>query len=73
MGMVSVLGLVNLIIFLIIPIILIYLVFKYFKRAEKRADEKLELEKQNTINLQNRLDELNTRVITIEKMLKEVD
>lgn len=73
MGMLSILSYINLIIFLIIPIILIYVAFKYFKRAEKRANEKLELEKQNTINLQNRVDELNTRVITIEEMLKEVD
>lgn len=73
MGMLSILSYVNLIIFFIIPIILIYVAFKYFKRAENRADEKLELERQNTINLQNRVDELNTRVITIEEMLKEVD
>ncbi|MDJ0333527.1 hypothetical protein [Planococcus sp. S3-L1] len=73
MGMVSLLGLVNLILFLIIPIILIYALFKYFKRAEKRADEKLELEKQSTLTLQKRVDELNTRLIIIEKILKEVE
>ncbi len=73
MGMMNILGLVNLILFLIIPIILIFAVYKYFKRAEKRADEKLELEKQSTITLQKRVDELNTRLISIENMLKEVD
>lgn len=71
--MISILSYVNLILFLIIPIILILTVFKYFKRAEKRADEKLELEKQSTITLQKRVDELNTRLITIEKLLKEVE
>ncbi|ARJ38904.1 hypothetical protein SporoP8_08490 [Sporosarcina ureae] len=73
MMMTSFFGLINLILFLIIPVALIYVLFKYFKRAEKRADEKLQLEKQNTINLQKRIDELNERLIAIEKMLKEVE
>ena len=73
MGMVSVVGLLNIVISLVIPVILIYIVFKYFKRAEKRSNEKLELDKQNTLNLQKRIDELDKRVIAIEKILKEVE
>lgn len=73
MMMTSLFGLINLFLFLAIPIILIYVVFKYFKRAEKRADEKLHLEKQTTIQLQKSVDNLNERLIVVEKMLKEVE
>ncbi|MFZ0445580.1 MAG: hypothetical protein WAM95_13355 [Bacillus sp. (in: firmicutes)] len=61
------------IVFLIIPIAIIYFSVKYFKRLEKRAEEKLQLEKENTITLQKRVDELNKRLIAIEKLLKEVE
>lgn len=54
---------------LIIPIIIIFLLYKTFKRGQT----KLEIEKQNSLLLQKRIDELNERVIAIEKILKEVE
>lgn len=68
----SILGFLS-IVFLIIPIALIYFVGRYFKRMEKRAEEKLQLDKENTTTLQKRVDELNNRLIVIEKLLKEVE
>lgn len=61
------------IVFLIIPIAIIYFAIKYMKRMEKRSEEKLLVEKQSTITLQKRVDELNERLVIIEKMLKEVE
>ncbi|WP_033542265.1 hypothetical protein [Planococcus sp. CAU13] len=46
---------------------------KTFKRNEKRANERLELEKETTVHLQKRIDELDERVVVIEKMLREVE
>ncbi|MBK3494136.1 hypothetical protein JFL43_04535 [Viridibacillus sp. YIM B01967] len=59
--------------FAIIPIIIIFVTYKAFKRSEKRANEKLQLERENTVLLQKRIDDLNERLNVIEKMLKEVD
>lgn len=73
MMMTSIFGLINLLLFLAIPIAVIYFLIKYFKRAEKRAEEKLQLEKQTTIQLQKNVDNLNERLIVIEKLLKEVE
>ena len=61
------------IIMLGIPAVIIFLVYKAFKRNEKRATERLGLEKETTVILQKRIDDLNDRVIVIEKMLREVD
>lgn len=73
MKILSVFGVVFLIASVIIPLLIIWVVYKAFKRSEKRAQEKLEIEKQHTITLQKRVDELNERLIVIEKMLKEVE
>lgn len=56
-----------------IIIFLIFKVLKTFKRNEKRANERLELEKETTVRLQKRIDELDERVVVIEKMLREVE
>lgn len=61
------------ILFLIIAIAIIYFVLRYLKRMEKRSEEKIQLDKKGTITLQNQVDELNKRLIVIEKMLKEVE
>lgn len=53
--------------------LLLYKVYKTFKRNEQRANERLELEKENTVTLQKRIDSLNDRVVVIEKMLREVE
>lgn len=58
---------------LIIPALIIYFIYKTFKRNEKRAAERLELEKETTVILQKRIEDLNDRVVVIEKMLKEVE
>lgn len=56
-----------------IIIFLIFKVLKTFKRNERRASERLELEKETTVRLQKRIDELDERVVVIEKMLREVE
>lgn len=63
-------------IILCIFLLVIRIIFSFFKsskRNEKRADERLNLEKQQTLHLQKQVDDLNNRLIVIEKMLKEVD
>lgn len=73
MATVSIMGIV----FSLIPIVffslVIYFVFKTIKGYEKRANEKLILERENTISLQKRVDDLNERIVVIEKMLEEVE
>ena len=60
-------------IFTVIPIILVVLIYRAYKKNVKRAEERLDIEKQQTFNLQKQVDELNDRVRKIEKLLKEVD
>ncbi|MHC0039541.1 hypothetical protein [Pseudoneobacillus sp. C159] len=64
-------------IFSLVPIIFVLLmiifVVKTIKRSQKRADEKLSLEKKNTELLQLKVNELEERLRVIEKMLNEVD
>jgi hypothetical protein len=59
------------------PIIFVLLVVFYIirsvKRFEKRADEKLALDKENTRQLQSKVNILEERLSVIEKMLKEVE
>ncbi|WP_203333615.1 hypothetical protein [Planococcus beigongshangi] len=48
---------------------LFFKVIKAFKRDAKKANERLENEKENTLLLQKRIDDLNERVEVIEKKL----
>lgn len=57
----------------IVPIIFIALFYTLYKKNGKRAEERLEIEKQQTFQLQKQVDELQTRVEKIELLLKEVD
>lgn len=57
----------------ILPFVIIIKIYYAFKKNEKRKDEMLEIEKQNTTLLQKRMDEMNNRLSDIEKNLKEVD
>lgn len=57
----------------IIPAIIIFIIYKIIKRSEKRANERLSLERENTVLLKKQIDDLNERVIVIEKMLREVE
>lgn len=59
--------------FMVIPIILIVLLYRAYQKNAKRAEERLNVEKQQTFNLQKQVDELNERVGKIESLLKEVD
>lgn len=76
MSSVTLLGLLPLITFLIPIIFLLLVVFfvvNTVKRFERRADEKLAIEKENNTLLQTKVNDLNERLIVIEKMLKEVE
>jgi len=62
----------------LVPIVIIALLAwlilsKIAKKFEKQNEERLAFEKENSILLNKRLDELNERLVIIEKMLKEVD
>lgn len=57
----------------IIPAIIIIIIYKIIKRSEKRANERLSLERENTVILKKEIADLNERVIAIEKMLREVE
>ena len=59
--------------FIAIPIILVIFFYKAYKKNIKRSEERLNIEKQQTFNLQKQVDELNDRVGKIESLLKEVD
>ena len=73
MAVVSLMGIIVALIPIIFLCFVVYFVFKSIKGYEKRANEKLILERENTITLQKRVDDLNERVVTIEKLLKEVE
>jgi predicted membrane protein len=55
-----------------ILLFIIYIV-KAIKRFEKRAEEKLALDKENTRKLDSKINVLEERLSVIEKMLKEVE
>lgn len=59
--------------FIVVPIILVALFYRANKKNAKRAEERLNAEKQLTVNLQNQIDELNERVHNIESILKGRD
>ncbi|MBU8880903.1 hypothetical protein BGM26_18290 [Bacillus sp. FJAT-29790] len=69
----GILGLVTLLVPIALVVFVIYFIFKTIKGYEKRANEKLMLERENTLTLQKRVDDLNERLVNIEKMLKEVE
>ena len=59
--------------FMAIPIILVVLFYNAYKKNVTSAEERLNIEKQQTFILQKQVDELNERLIKIENLLKEVD
>jgi len=68
------------IITLILPIAFIVFLFVYVKRLiqrmEKRSDERLQIDQQNTAIQQQQmktLNDLNVRISNVEKILKEVE
>lgn len=54
-----------------IPAVLIFFIIKAFKRNKETANKRLGLEKENALVLQKRIDELNDRLVVVEKKLKE--
>ncbi len=73
MGIISLLPVMFMLVSIAIPLILVVLFYKVYKKNVMRAEEQLNLEKQQTFILQKQVDELNERVIKIENLLKEVD
>jgi len=69
----SITGLLGFIILIALFVLVIYFILKTIKGYEKRANEKLMLERENTLTLQKKVDELNERLVSVEKLLKEVD
>jgi flagellar biosynthesis/type III secretory pathway M-ring protein FliF/YscJ len=65
--------LVDLIPILVVVLIAWLILSKVLKRYELRANEKLILERENTTLIQKRVDDLNERLVGIEKTLKEVE
>ncbi len=60
----------------LVPIVIIALLAwlilsKIAKRFEKQNEERLALERENSILLNKKFDELNERLVIIEKMLKK--
>lgn len=66
-------GLVLLLVPIGLVVLIIYFIIKIIKRFDERANEKLMLERENTLAIQKRVDDLNGRLTNIEKMLKEVE
>ncbi|MDW0117657.1 hypothetical protein QTL97_11975 [Sporosarcina thermotolerans] len=67
------LGLLMALLPIIIFIAIIIFIVKTVKGFEKRAEEKLALEREQNAILQQKMSEMNTRITSIEKMLKEVE
>ena len=63
----------NLVPILVVVLIAWLILSKVLKRFELRANERLILERENTTLLQKRVDDLNERLVGIEKILKEVE
>jgi hypothetical protein len=61
----------------LIPVILILCIFIFgigvVRRMERRAEERLKLDKENAALQQQQIQEINNRLTNIEKILKEVD
>jgi large-conductance mechanosensitive channel len=62
----------SLIPFLLILFIVIF-VIGVVRRMERRAEERLKLDKENAALQQQQIQEINNRLTNIEKILKEVD
>jgi Na+-transporting methylmalonyl-CoA/oxaloacetate decarboxylase gamma subunit len=61
---------------LILVILVLIFVIRIVKRMERRADQRLNLDKENAVFQQQQLktiNELNNRLTNIENMLKEVE
>lgn len=61
----------------LIPILVVIFIFifavRIVRRMERRADERLRLDKENMQLQQQQIQEINNRLTNIERILKEVD
>ncbi|WP_042169294.1 hypothetical protein [Paenibacillus gorillae] len=73
MSGVGITGLIVLIIPIAVVVLIVYFITSTIKRFEARANEKLMLERENTLTLQRKVADLEGRLLRIETMLKEVD
>jgi len=69
MSIVSVVSLLPLIVLILIFIF----VFTVIRRAERRAEEQLKLDKETAQLQQQQIQEINKRLTNIENILKQVD
>lgn len=58
---------------IILILIILFFIIKTVKKYEKRADERLRLEKQQVESNQKKLDEIHQKIDNVEKMLKEIE
>ena len=58
---------------LVIFILILVFGIRFAIRMERRSEERLKLEKENTSLLQQQIQEMNDRLTAIEQILKEVD
>jgi hypothetical protein len=58
---------------ILIFIFIVIFLANVVRRMERRADERLKLDKENTALLQQQIKEINNRLTNIETVLKEVD
>ncbi|MGE7922536.1 hypothetical protein ACQKND_05070 [Viridibacillus arvi] len=58
---------------ILIAIIVMMFVIYTVKKYNRRADERLQIERENLQVQQKMITEMNERIINIEKMLKEVE
>ncbi|MBB4826633.1 hypothetical protein HNO89_003914 [Sporosarcina luteola] len=73
MFMGTILSLIMLLLPVLVIAVVAYFIVKTVKGFERRADEKLALEREHNEIMRKRIDELNDRVVEIEKLLKEVE
>lgn len=58
---------------LIVLILIFIFVFTVIRRAERRAEEQLKLDKETAQLQQQQIQEINKRLTNIENILKQVD
>ena len=58
---------------IILILIVLFFIVKTVKKYEKRADERLRLEKQHIESNLKQLDEIHQKIDNIEKMLKDIE
>jgi sensor domain CHASE-containing protein len=58
---------------ILIFIVILIFVVRVVRRMERRAEDRLKLDKENVSLQQKQMEEINDRLTNIEKILKQVD